>query len=253
MEKKIKFRGIYLLPNFLTIINISFGYLSILSVFNGKYLRAALWIILAAVIDGFDGIIARATKTQSDFGIQLDSLADAFSFGAAPSLLLYFWGFQSVGQHGPSFFFSMIFFIAGILRLARYNVLPKIKQDRKYFTGLTIPSASLLIAAIVLFHPQPISSKLFSFLLASLVVMLSLCMVSSIRYRNFLYIDLSCRVDIKTAFLISILIITLFIFPKIFLLSFFFLNVLSGPSMQVYNLFKKRKHKILVGEKTGSS
>lgn len=253
MDSERKFREIYLFPNFLTLINISFGYLSVLSVFNGNYSRAAYWIILAAIIDGFDGIVARATKSQSDFGIQLDSLADAFSFGAAPTILLYFWGFRSIDRAGPSFFFSFIFFIAGILRLARYNVLQKQRPDRKYFTGLTVPSASLLIAAIVIYHPQPLRDNLYSYSLASLVVVLCLCMVSNIKYRNFLHFNLRSRIDIKTAFIIAVMLIALLIFPKIFLLSYFSLNVLSGPALHAYNLFKKERQKVLARKKADTS
>jgi CDP-diacylglycerol--serine O-phosphatidyltransferase len=109
MEKIKKIREIYLLPSFFTTLNIFFGYLSILATFRGKYLWAAYWIIIAAVMDAIDGIIARSTKTQSDFGIQFDSLADAFSFGAAPSLLLYSWGFKGAGFPGFGIFFLLHF------------------------------------------------------------------------------------------------------------------------------------------------
>jgi len=88
MKKKKRSRGIYFLPNFLTIINIFFGFLCLLAIFHGRYLLAAFFIIIAAVTDAFDGIIARLTKTQSNFGAEFDSLADAISFGVAPSFRL---------------------------------------------------------------------------------------------------------------------------------------------------------------------
>jgi len=245
MKTNKKFGEIYLLPSFLTIINISFGFFSILAVFDGKYSRAAFWIIMAAIIDGFDGIIARATKTQSDFGLHLDSLADAFSFGAAPAILIYFWGFRNADLIGPNFFFSFIFFVAVILRLARYNVLHKQKHDRRYYIGLTAPSASLFIAAIVLNHPQPLSVRLHTFTLAFIVIAFSFLMVSNIKYRNFLNFNFHLRIDIIAALLLAVLFISLFIFPKIILLSSFFLNGLSGPSMYFYGLLKNRRQKIL--------
>lgn len=240
MKNIKKFQGIYPLPSFLSIINIFFGYLSILASFREKYLWAALWIIFAAVMDAFDGIIARSTKTQSDFGIQLDSLADAFSFGAAPSFLLYFWGFGLVGSSGPGIFFSFVFLAAGILRLARYNILQKNRKDRKFYTGLTVPSASLLLAAIVLFHPQPIGVKLHSIFLALLVIILSLCMVSTIKYKNFLYFNLHQRIDLKTTLLICIIFSSLIVFPNILPLFYFSINVLSGPSTYIFNILKKK-------------
>lgn len=240
MEKIKDFREIYLLPNALTIINIFFGYLSIFASFRGKYLWAAYWIIIAAVMDAFDGIIARSTKTQSDFGMQLDSLADAFSFGAAPSFLLYFWGFRLVGPSGVGIFFSFTFLAAGILRLARYNTLQKNKTDRKFYTGLTVPSSALLLAAIVLYHPQPIRVKLYTFLLALLVIILSFCMVSTIKYKNFLSFNFHQRIDLKALLLIAVIFSSLIVFPKIFLIFYFSLYVLSGPSTYIINLLKKK-------------
>lgn len=243
MKNIKKIREIYLIPSFFTLINIFFGYLSILSTFRGKYLWAAYWIILAAVMDGIDGIVARSTKTQSDFGIQLDSLADAFSFGAAPSLLLYSWGFRQAGLPGIGIFFSFTFLAGGILRLARYNVLQKSKPDRKFYSGLTVPSASLFLSSLVLWHPQPIGMRFYTFLLALLIVILSLCMVSTIKYRNFLSFNFHQRIDLKTSLFLAIIISSLIIFPKIFLLFYFSLNVLSGPSAHVFHLLKKKLKK----------
>ena len=253
MKTDKKFGAIYLLPNFLTLINVFFGFLSVLAVFDGNYSKAVFWIVMAAIIDGFDGIIARATRTQSDFGSHLDSLADAFSFGAAPAILLYFWGFRHINPSGSSFFFSFIFFTAAILRLARYNVLQKQKPDKRFNKGLTTPSASLLIAAIVLNHPQPLSIKLHTFILAFIVIALSFCMVSNIKYRNFLNFNFRHRIDILTAILLAILFISLFIYPKIFLLFYFSLNVLSGPSMHFYDLLKNKRQKILFSRKKDES
>ena len=245
MKTNKKLGEIYLLPNLLTLTNVSFGFLSVLAVFDGNYSRAAFWIIMAAIIDGIDGIIARATGTQSDFGIHLDSLADCFSFGAVPTILLYFWGFRHADSSGSSFFFSFIFFIAAILRLARYNDLQKQKPDRRFYKGLTTPSASLLIAAIVLNHPQPLNIKLHTFVLALIVIALSSCMLSNIKYRNFLNFNFRYRIDILTAFLLAILLISILIYPNISLLIYFSLNVLSGPSMHLYGLLKNRRRTTL--------
>ncbi len=253
MEKIKKIRAIYLLPSFFTNLNIFFGYLSILATFREKYLWAAYWIIIAAVMDAIDGIIAHSTKTQSDFGIQLDSLADAFSFGAAPSLLLYSWGFRGAGFPGFGIFFSFIFLAAGILRLARYNIIQMSKPNRKFYTGLTVPSASLLLAAIVLWHSQPIRTKLSTFLLAILVVILSLCMVSTIKYRNFLSFSFRKKINLQTTLLIAIIISSLIVYRHIFLLIFFAINVLSGPSIHTFKLLKKKIQKKSMPHKNGNS
>jgi len=243
MKANKKLGEIYLLPNILTLINVSFGFLSVLAAFDGNYSRAAFWIIMAAIIDGFDGIIARATRTQSDFGIYLDSLADCFSFGAVPTILLYLWGFRHVDSSGSSFLFSLIFFIAAILRLAHYNTLQRQKPDRRFYKGLTTPSASLLIAAIVLNHPEPLSAKLHTFVLTFIVIALSFFMLSNIKYRNFLNFNFRYRIDILTAFLLAFLLISIVIYPDILLLIYFSLNVLSGPSMHLYNRLMNRRQK----------
>lgn len=247
-----KFGGIYLLPNFLTIVNIFFGFLSLSATFHREYTWAAFWIIISAVLDAFDGIIARATKTQSEFGIQLDSLADTFSFGAAPSFLVYFWGFSQVGLPSFGIFFSFIFLTAGVLRLARYNTIQKFKTDRKFYKGLTVPSASLLIAAIVLYSPQPIRVKLYAFLFAFLAITLSLCMISSINYKNFLSFNFHQRIDPKTALFITIIFSSLVVFPKICLLTVFSLNVLSGPTTHAFNILKKKAQEKLKQKKAGT-
>jgi len=239
-DRIMKRQKTFLLPNLFTLINLFFGYLSILSSFHGKYFTAAFLIIFAAVMDGFDGIAARMTKTHSELGVQLDSLADVISFGVAPSILLYFWGFNLANLPRTDIFFSFIFLSAGVLRLARYNTIQKNMIDRKFYTGLTIPSASLLIAAIVLNHPAPITIKPHAFLLAVLIVILSLFMVSTIKYRNFLNFNFRKRIDLKTAFLVAIILSSLILYPRIFILSYSFLNVLYGPIIHLFKRLKKK-------------
>lgn len=240
MRKRKKGPELYLIPNFLTTIHVLFGYFSIVASFQGKFQWAAFWIFISAVLDGSDGIIARLTKTQSEFGVQLDSLADTVSFGVAPSLLLYFWGFKTAVPHGVAIFFSFIFLVAGVLRLARYNILQRNRTDRKYYTGLTLPSASMVVAAVVIMQPELIQEKLFALLLASLIILLALCMVSTIQYRNFLHINFKEGIDLKTALMIAIIISSLVLFLKIFLVVFFSLNAVSGPAAYAYEFLKKK-------------
>lgn len=249
MRKRKKSTELYLIPNFLTTIHILFGYFSILASIQGKFQWAAFWIIISAVLDGFDGIIARLTKTQSEFGVQLDSLADSVSFGVAPCLLLYFWGFKTAVPHGVAIFFSFIFLAAGVLRLARYNILQRDITDRKYYTGLTLPSASMVVVAVVIIQPELIQERLFALLLASLIIILALCMVSTIQYKNFLYINFKEGIDLKTALMMAIIISSLVLFLKIFLLVFFSLNAAYGPTSYVFN-FLKRKMPLVFSRKT---
>ncbi|MCX8159617.1 MAG: CDP-diacylglycerol--serine O-phosphatidyltransferase [Candidatus Saccharicenans sp.] len=218
---------LYFLPSVFTLTNVFFGFLSLTSTFYGRYRWAALWIIIAAMLDGLDGLVARATKTSSDFGIQLDSLADAVSFAAAASLLMYFWGLKVLGPAG--IFFSFLFIVGGLLRLARYNVRTKSLPDRRYYQGLTVPSAAIFLASLVIFHPEPNYQTLNAFYLSALVVVISLLMISTLRYRNFVSLVINRPVDMRTGLLLAVVLTGLLFRPKYFLLLFTSLNVLYGP------------------------
>jgi len=240
MKVKIKQKvpRIYFLPSLFTLTNLFFGFLSLTSTFYGKYRWAALWIILAACLDGLDGLVARATKTSSDFGIQLDSLADAVSFAASTGLLIYFWGLKTAGHAGV--FFSFLFVAAGLLRLARYNVRTKSLPDRRYYQGLTVPSAAIFIASLVIFHPAPNYESLTAVYLAGLVLVVSLLMVSTLRYRNFVTLFINHPIDIKSTLLLAVIIAGLIFKPRYFLLIFFTANALYGPFDLVITFLKKK-------------
>jgi CDP-diacylglycerol--serine O-phosphatidyltransferase len=243
MTKDYRRIQLYLLPNFLTLTNVFFGYLSILSTFREKYKWAAIWIFVAALMDGFDGIVARLARVNTEIGVQLDSLADVVSFGTAASFLIYFWGFSWIHPASFGIFFSFVFLAGGVLRLARYNILQKFKTERKHYVGLTVPSASLLLAAIVFCHPQPINVKLDSFFLAFLVILLAVCMVSTIRYRNFLYFRPKKRIGLITAFFYAVIFASVVSFPKISLPICFSGNVVLGPTEYLFGRLKRQKRK----------
>lgn len=244
MKVKIKrpVNRLYFLPSVFTLTNVFFGFLSLTSTFYGRYRWAALWIIISAILDGLDGLVARATKTSSDFGIQLDSLADAISFASATSLLIYFWGLKVLGPAGV--FFSFLFIVGGLLRLARYNVRTKSLPDRRFYQGLTVPSAAIFLAALVIFHPAPIYQNVLAFYLAALVVVISLLMVSTLRYRNFVSIIVNRPVDMKSGLLLAVVLTGLLFRPRYFLLLFTTFNVLYGSvDFLIMQLKKKETHK----------
>jgi CDP-diacylglycerol--serine O-phosphatidyltransferase len=229
---------IYFLPSLFTLANLFFGFLSLTATFYGKYRWAALWIIIAASLDGLDGLVARATKTQSEFGLQLDSLADAVSFAASTSLLVYFWGLKTAGPAGV--FFSFLFAVGGVLRLARYNIRAKSQIDRRYYQGLTVPSAAVFIASLVLFHPAPAYQRTTAFYLAGLVLIVSLLMVSTLRYRNFVTFFMNRPIDIKSSLLLAVILAGLIFRPRYFFLIFFSCNILYGPVDYLVTNFRKR-------------
>ncbi|HEK84766.1 MAG: CDP-diacylglycerol--serine O-phosphatidyltransferase [Candidatus Saccharicenans sp.] len=229
---------LYFLPSLFTLTNLFFGFLSLTATFYGKYRWAALWIIIAACLDGLDGLVARATKTCSDFGIQLDSLADAVSFATSTSLLIYFWGLKTAGRAGV--FFAFLFAVGGLLRLARYNIRTKTQTDRRFYQGLTVPSAAIFLSSLVLFHPAPSYERITAIYLAGVVLIISLLMVSTLRYRNFITLFINRPIDIKNALFLAIIIFGLLFKPRYFLLIAFTGNVLFGPIDFLVVKLKKR-------------
>ncbi len=170
------------IPSFFTILNMFSGFMSILSSANRDYASAAWLIVLAAIFDSLDGMMARLTKSSSEFGVELDSLSDLVSFGVAPSFMIYQLGLKSLGPFGT--LSSAMIMVFGGLRLARFNV-QLVGFDKSYFKGLPIPSSAITISSFVLsFYDRSLgmlSADAAPFL-PILAVALSLLMVSTVRY-----------------------------------------------------------------------
>jgi len=198
-------RGMYLLPSLFTAGNIAAGYYAITQSIQGSvadpayFDRAALAIGLAALLDGVDGFVARLTHTTSDFGRELDSLADVITFGVAPSLLGYIWGFrmlpattyltlrENVVHAGV--FVCFLFLICGASRLARFNISinpqPRNpgKPGSKYFVGMPIPAGAGVIAAVVhCFEGSPIYNPWTALVWLTLILFTGFLMVSNWRF-----------------------------------------------------------------------
>jgi len=214
-------RAAYALPTLFTAGNIFLGYLSILRSFRGAMLAtvggagaaehfavAAKAIGAAVLLDGLDGRIARMTNTTSDFGREMDSLADVISFGIAPAVLAFSWGVQfldaAMGEKirgqifNAGYFISFLFLLCGAARLARFNIqknpVPKNpgRPDRKYFVGLPIPAAAAMVAAVVwAFDAEPLVWWPVSLAWLALLLMMGFLMVSTWRYHSFKGINLS--------------------------------------------------------------
>jgi CDP-diacylglycerol--serine O-phosphatidyltransferase len=234
-------RGVNVIPSLFSLTNLFFGFMSVLLTFHGRYRMAAFLIIVAALMDGLDGLVARATHTPSEFGIELDSLADAVSFGLATSVLLYYWGMEMAGP--PAVFFSFVFLTAGVLRLARYNVRSHVPSDRKHYQGLTVPSAAIFMASIVNFHPVPLATRPSGFVVAVITLLISLCMVSTFPYPNFIKAFLGQRVNIRTALFVAVSLFGVLFYTRYFLLLYCGLNVLSGPALALVRTARKPPRK----------
>ena len=221
-------RGMFILPSFFTALNIGAGYFAITQTLDaitnnlnaiGSLTHldvAAIAILLAIPFDSLDGRIARMTNTASDFGRELDSLADVITFGVAPSLLAWVWGFRSlpetmnpdvrhhIVQAGS--FLCFLFVIAGASRLARFNIShdPKPRNpgrpDRKYFVGMPIPAAAALLASTVhFFGGYPVTEWWVAIPWMILVGLAGFLMVSTWRFWSGKEIDLGSSSSVPAA------------------------------------------------------
>ncbi|WP_373231623.1 CDP-diacylglycerol--serine O-phosphatidyltransferase [Cohnella sp.] len=164
------------IPNLFTIGNLFLGVIAIILAFDGNANSAALLVIIAMLLDGLDGRVARALNVQSEFGKELDSLSDVISFGVAPAFIMYQVAFTNINP-ALAWIVTAIFPICGALRLARFNVIDGIPG---YFIGLPIPAAGGVLATLALFHDE----LHYSLLVISTVV-LSFLMISNMKYPNF--------------------------------------------------------------------
>lgn len=176
-------KGWHVLPTAITCIGLGLGFYSILLSIEGNYQQAAISIFLAMIADKLDGWVARKTGTYTAFGVQMDSLADVISFGAAPALLAYQVALQDAGLFGV--LAAIIYTACTAFRLARFNVMSAI-ADFRYFTGLPCPAAAAVIASVTwisITHQFEVAA--FAPAVALLILLLGLAMVSSIRYLSF--------------------------------------------------------------------
>jgi CDP-diacylglycerol--serine O-phosphatidyltransferase len=184
-------RGVYLLPSLFTIGNMFCGYACVVYAMRGEYETAAPFIGFAFVLDMLDGRIARLTGSETEFGIQFDSLADVISFGLAPAILTFSWGLAPLGRLGWAAAF--LFVTGGALRLARFNIQTGSGGDKRYFVGMPIPSAAAVLASTVFVYPAGFTTYRDALLALPLVLVPALLMVSTIRFRSFKTINLQTR------------------------------------------------------------
>lgn len=275
-------KGLYLIPSAFTAANIGMGFFSVMASLRGFQLlgtatpdfvsatahfdSAAIAIGWALLFDMLDGRIARLTKTTTEIGIQLDSIADVVTFGIAPAVLAYVWGYgatltEGSDLHRLAWFLSFMYLICGSFRLARYNVQasrPRIlaegtpKVDKKSFVGLPIPVAGGLIAALVHFAPSPIISygpdraRLYSGLLMTLVGFVSVLMVSTWRFSSFKTVGTRVR-SMRVVILALSVGMLIFLYSQYVLLAIVVGYILHGLLSRVVSVFWRR------GEATGEA
>jgi CDP-diacylglycerol--serine O-phosphatidyltransferase len=232
-------KGIYILPNGLTLCGMFFGFYSILSAIKGNYIHAAWAIMIANVFDGLDGWVARLTHSTTRFGIELDSLSDLVAFGVAPAVMIYKWSVSPFGRIGiaVAFFFAA----CGALRLARYNVQMG-STESKAFTGMPIPGAASVLASLVIFYYEfwdGVPEKNIFVLL--LTIGLALLMVSTLRFHGLKEIDFTKRKPFWILVAFVLLIAILVSHPARSLFVFAMIYLAEGLIENIYLYYRKRK------------
>jgi len=229
-------RGIYLLPTLFTVGNIFCGYWSLIHTYRGALELGAVLIIVAAVLDGLDGRIARLTGSTSDFGVEFDSLADMVSFGIAPALLTYHWALEPLGRTG--WLVAFLFVVCAAMRLARFN-LQVGTADRRFFAGLPTPSAAGVLACVVFAAPDPLETRWLAMLVTAVVCILGLLMVSRLRYYAFKDFDLRNRRSYIYVLPLAGVLVAIAVYPKGTLLLVASAYLLSAPTFYAWGLIRR--------------
>lgn len=245
--RKVRHRGVYLLPNLFTTANLFAGYFAIINAVNGKFEVAAITVFIAMVLDSLDGRVARLTNTQSAFGAEYDSLSDMVAFGVAPAILAYQWALSGLGNVGLAV--SFIYVACAALRLARFNTQIG-KADSRYFIGLASPAAAGVVAGTVwavwtLGEKSGVSGQdlpiFLIMLFALLVAAAGLLMVSNFKYSSFKKLDLRGRVPFVAILAIVLGFAVVFSDPARILLLAFLAYATSGPLQYLLRLRKRNR------------
>lgn len=247
------------MPTLFTSANILLGFLAILKTFEGAlkvaagdpvynhdFQIAARAIGFAVFFDGLDGRIARLTNTTSDFGRELDSIADVITFGMAPAILAYVWGV--LFAVGPAeltragYSISFFFLLCGAVRLARFNVQSvSPKPDMKYFVGLPIPAAAGFVAATIHLDTEPIRSLSFSIAWLCLLAIIGLLMVSTWRYPSFKHLNIGKPRTPLIVLLVGGLIFIIFEWSQPVLMGLATAYLLSGLLIRLGSFVRRRR------------
>ncbi len=238
--KRIR-RGIYLLPTLFTIGNLLFGFAAIVLSFRGEIKRAALFIIIAGVLDLFDGRIARITGTTSEFGSEFDSLADIGSFGISPAMLAYAWVLEPFGRVG--WFVAFLYVVCAAMRLARFNIQAH-QAERRYFIGVSSPVAAGSLAAVAYAFPdRHVQAEVLALPLLLLVATLALLMVSRFRYRSFKDLGLLDRQSYVYVLPLALLMVGVLIWPRWVMLGIASVYLSSAPLMSLVRVLRRTESK----------
>lgn len=240
-------RGIYLLPNLFTSGGLFAGFYAIIAATQGRFSDAAIAVFIAGVLDGLDGRVARMTGTQSEFGVQYDSLADLVSFGMAPALVMYHWALVQLQFDGPipgkiGWAAAFLYAACAALRLARFNVQVGV-VDKRWFIGLASPAAAAVMMSFVwtLDSRLNLSGGQVRWLAVAVTVIAGLSMVSRIRYFSFKSLPFAGRVPFVWVLFALGLLLLLAIDAAPVLLVAFTAYLVSGPLIWLWSRLRRTR------------
>ncbi|MBV1961921.1 MAG: CDP-diacylglycerol--serine O-phosphatidyltransferase [Immundisolibacteraceae bacterium] len=239
-------RGIYLLPNLFTTFGLFAGFYAIVAAVNGQFDTAALSILIAGIMDGLDGRVARLTNTQTDFGAQYDSMTDMVAFGVAPALLVYLYALNQFGKLG--WMLAFVYTAATAMRLARFNVQSGV-IDKGHFQGLSSPaSAGLIIAMVWVSFDYQLDHPAVNFFMGVVTFVCAGLMVSNIRFNSFKNINFRERIPFFTGVLMIVALAVFATDPPVVLFFMAFSYAVSGPVVTLAGIRKRRSERSQKGK-----
>lgn len=246
-------RGIYLLPNLVTTGAMFAGYYAVVASIGGRFGEAAIAVFVAALLDGMDGRVARLTGTQSEFGVQYDSLSDLVSFGLAPSLVMYNWSLSALKDYGLvwgkiGWAAAFLYAACAALRLARFNTQVGV-IDKRYFQGLASPAAAAVCMSFVWsiekFHREgyDVGGRQLCFVTLAVAVVVGLLMVSRFRYYSFKSLPMGERDRVPFLWVLAgvLVLVPFLIDPARVLFVVSTLYLLSGPAVTLWGRASHRR------------
>jgi CDP-diacylglycerol---serine O-phosphatidyltransferase len=236
-------KGIYVLPNLFTLAALFGGFYSIVMAMNERFDLAAIGVFCAMVLDSLDGRVARMTNTQSEFGAQMDSLADMVSFGAAPALIVYEWALRGLGRWG--WIAAFVYCACAALRLARFNVNTAV-VDKRFFQGLPSPAAAALVIGFMwVMLELGIGGREVAWPMFAVALFSGLTMVTNVPFFSFKDMQMKKTVPFAVLIAIALAIALIALHPPVVLFAIFAGYGISGYAVWVYKKVKGQRVSVI--------
>jgi CDP-diacylglycerol--serine O-phosphatidyltransferase len=242
-EPRKRVKGIYMVPNMITLAALFGGFYAIVMAMNGRFELATVAIFVSMVLDSLDGRVARMTNTQSAFGEQMDSLSDMVSFGAAPALVAYIWALSTLGRWG--WIAAFVYCACAALRLARFNVNTAV-VDKRYFQGLPSPAAAALVAGFIwLMTDLEYPAADVRWAMFAITLFAGLTMVTNVPFYSFKDLSLKKSVPFAAIVLVALGIAVINIHPPTVMFVLFVIYGLSGYAIYGWRKAKGRPTSVI--------